>query len=68
MAHRNDMKIHAVATVFFFITIYILGMQIMIHDSVEDLKKHIKPELLPLDYGGTFPKTAEEMTGKSNRI
>lgn len=40
----------------------------MIHDSVEDLKKHIKPELLPLDYGGTLPKTAEELTGKSNRI
>lgn len=39
-------------------------MQIMIHNDVEDLKKYIKPELLPLDYGGTMTKTADELTGE----
>lgn len=62
---------YCVATVFYFyflITALILGPQIMIHESIEDLKKYVKADVLPLDYGGTFPKTAEELTGKSNRM
>lgn len=40
-------------------------LQITIHNSVEELKKFVSPDVLPLDYGGTFPKTSEEITGKS---
>jgi len=32
---------------------------------MEDLKKHINVDILPLDYGGTFPKTSEELIGES---
>lgn len=39
-------------------------LQIMIHNSVEDLKNNIDPEILPLDYGGKFPKTVEELSGE----
>jgi hypothetical protein len=39
-----------------------IAERIMIHNSVDDLKKYINPELLPSDYGGTLPKTADELT------
>lgn len=29
------------------------------------MKKHIGVDILPLDYGGTFPKTSEELIGES---
>jgi len=40
-------------------------MQIMIHSNIADLKKHISSECLPSDYGGSLPKTSEELTGES---
>ncbi|VVC40270.1 Cellular retinaldehyde binding/alpha-tocopherol transport,CRAL/TRIO, N-terminal domain,CRAL-TRIO lipid [Cinara cedri] len=39
-----------------------IASRIMIHNSVADLKKHVNIDILPLDYGGTFPKTSEEIT------
>ncbi|XP_050429716.1 alpha-tocopherol transfer protein-like isoform X2 [Adelges cooleyi] len=31
------------------------------HKSIEDLKNYIEPSVLPLDYGGTYPKTSDEI-------
>lgn len=36
----------------------------MIHNSITELHKYVKPDVLPLDYGGTFPKTSDELTGQ----
>ncbi|KAL4141451.1 hypothetical protein QTP88_004089 [Uroleucon formosanum] len=38
-----------------------IANRIKIHTSLEDLKKNISADILPLDYGGTFPKTSEEL-------
>ncbi|XP_050441971.1 alpha-tocopherol transfer protein-like [Adelges cooleyi] len=35
--------------------------RIFIHKSSEDLKEYIDPSVLPLNYGGTYPKTVEEI-------
>ncbi|XP_050534117.1 clavesin-2-like isoform X7 [Daktulosphaira vitifoliae] len=35
--------------------------KIYIHKDFEELKKHIDPSILPKNYGGTFPKTSEEL-------
>ncbi|XP_050438916.1 uncharacterized protein LOC126844639 isoform X2 [Adelges cooleyi] len=32
------------------------------HKSIEELKNYIDPSILPLNYGGTFPKTSDEIT------
>jgi len=48
-----------------YVYIYIYRLQIMIHNNVADLKKYLSPDVLPLDYGGTFPKTVDEITGES---
>ncbi|XP_050435196.1 alpha-tocopherol transfer protein-like isoform X1 [Adelges cooleyi] len=31
------------------------------HKSIEELKNYIDPSVLPLDYGGTYPKTSDEI-------
>ncbi|XP_050429717.1 alpha-tocopherol transfer protein-like [Adelges cooleyi] len=31
------------------------------HKSIDDLKNYIEPSVLPLDYGGTYPKTSDEI-------
>ncbi|XP_060850784.1 alpha-tocopherol transfer protein-like [Rhopalosiphum padi] len=38
-----------------------IANRIKIHNGIEDLKKHIGSDILPLDYGGSFPKTSEEL-------
>lgn len=38
-----------------------IANRVIIHNNVADLKKYLSPDVLPLDYGGTFPKTSEEM-------
>jgi len=39
-----------------------IANRIMIHNNIADLKKHISSECLPSDYGGSLPKTSEELT------
>lgn len=46
------------------LTTFFFAIQVMIHNDVADLLKYISPECLPSDYGGTLPKTAEELTGE----
>ncbi|XP_050534111.1 alpha-tocopherol transfer protein-like isoform X1 [Daktulosphaira vitifoliae] len=38
-----------------------ISEKIYIHKDVEDLKNYIDPHILPTNYGGTFPKTSEEL-------
>lgn len=38
-----------------------IANRVIIHNNVADLKKYLSPDVLPLDYGGTLPKTSEEM-------
>ncbi|XP_050434907.1 clavesin-1-like [Adelges cooleyi] len=35
--------------------------RVFIHKSAEELKTYIDPSVLPLNYGGTYPKTSDEM-------
>ncbi|XP_050426209.1 clavesin-2-like [Adelges cooleyi] len=35
--------------------------RLIIHKSVDDLKNSIDPSILPLNYGGTYPKTSNEI-------
>ncbi|XP_050444401.1 alpha-tocopherol transfer protein-like isoform X3 [Adelges cooleyi] len=35
--------------------------RVLIHKSIEELKNYIDPSVLPLNYGGTFSKTSEEI-------
>ncbi|XP_050534116.1 clavesin-2-like isoform X5 [Daktulosphaira vitifoliae] len=37
------------------------AIKIYIHKDVEELKNYIDPHILPTNYGGTFPKTSEEL-------
>ncbi|XP_050444140.1 retinaldehyde-binding protein 1-like [Adelges cooleyi] len=38
-----------------------INERVFIHKSVEDLKNYIDPSVLPLNFGGTYPKTSDEM-------
>ncbi|XP_050421508.1 retinol-binding protein pinta-like [Adelges cooleyi] len=35
--------------------------KVFVHKSIEELKNFIDPSILPLNYGGTYPKTIEEI-------
>ncbi|XP_050521617.1 uncharacterized protein LOC126894555 isoform X10 [Daktulosphaira vitifoliae] len=38
-----------------------LCLNLYIHENIDKLKDYIDPEILPINYGGTFPKTSEEL-------
>ncbi|XP_050444411.1 clavesin-2-like [Adelges cooleyi] len=38
-----------------------ISQRIFNHKSIEDLKNNIDPSILPLNYGGTYPKTSDEI-------
>lgn len=37
--------------------------QIFYHKSIDELKNYIDHSILPLNYGGTYPKTSDEIIG-----
>ncbi|XP_050521608.1 alpha-tocopherol transfer protein-like isoform X2 [Daktulosphaira vitifoliae] len=39
----------------------IISQRLYIHENIDKLKDYIDPEILPINYGGTFPKTSEEL-------
>ncbi|XP_050438915.1 clavesin-2-like isoform X1 [Adelges cooleyi] len=39
-----------------------ISCRVNYHKSIEELKNYIDPSILPLNYGGTFPKTSDEIT------
>ncbi|XP_050429722.1 alpha-tocopherol transfer protein-like [Adelges cooleyi] len=38
-----------------------VASRVINHKSIDDLKNYIEPSVLPLDYGGTYPKTSDEI-------
>ncbi|XP_050444340.1 clavesin-2-like [Adelges cooleyi] len=39
-----------------------ISCRVINHKSIEELKNYIDPSILPLNYGGTYPKTSDEVT------